>query len=177
MSKNSISPLILAVAISLLLSGCHRQNSSQHGRTAGSRCTIDANIDSLKACIKEGYQKFESMRLRLTVDKKGAYWQYLISGFFALLIAVVEGIAARDRKRAKDSQAKAEARSQRREDAVRLTMRMMNASLDLGVATAIAVEEHRTNGEMKAARETADKVQADYHKFLEQISAEELTKK
>ena len=47
MSKNSISPLILAVAISLLLSGCHRQNSSQHGHTSGSRCTIDANIDSL----------------------------------------------------------------------------------------------------------------------------------
>ena len=38
----------------------------------------DANIDSLKECIKEGYQKFESMRLRLTVDKKGAYWQYLV---------------------------------------------------------------------------------------------------
>ena len=103
--------------------------------------------------------------------------EYIIPAAAAVIVAIIEAIAARERKRAKNAEARVDRRAQRRAEESRLSMRMMDASLELGVATALAVEQHRTNGELAAAKRAAAEAQADYKRFLEQIAAEQLAKK
>ena len=38
----------------------------------------DVDFDTLRACIRDGYEKFESMRLRFTKDEDGNLVQYLV---------------------------------------------------------------------------------------------------
>ena len=46
----------------------------------------------------------------------------------------------------------------------------------LGIATAMAVEQQKFNGEMKDARESADKAQKAYWEFINNTAADEITK-
>ena len=103
--------------------------------------------------------------------------EYIIPAAAAIIVAVIEAIAAADRKRSKDHEVKAAARAERREEEARLSMRMMDASLELGLATALAVEQHRMNGEMSAARDNATEAQAAYRAFIEKVAAAQLAKK
>lgn len=103
--------------------------------------------------------------------------EYIIPAAAAVIVAIIEAVAARDRKRVKSHEAKAAERAERREEEARLSMRMMDASLELGLATALAVENHRLNGEMTLARENAQEAQAAYRQFIEHIAAKQLAKK
>ena len=103
--------------------------------------------------------------------------EYIVPAAAAIIVAVIEAIAAADRKRSKDNEAKAAARAERREEEARLSMRMMDASLELGLATALAVENHRMNGEMTLARDNAQEAQAAYRAFIEKVAAAQLAKK
>ena len=38
----------------------------------------DVDFDALRDCIRDGYQKFEAMRLRFTKDEEGNLVQYLV---------------------------------------------------------------------------------------------------
>lgn len=104
-------------------------------------------------------------------------WQYIIPAAAAVIVAIVEAIAARERRQQKEDKKRVDARAQRRAEESRLSMRMMDASLELGVATALAVENHRMNGEMAAAKKAAAEAQADYKLFVERVAAEQLAKK
>ena len=106
-----------------------------------------------------------------------ASWAALISGLCLITVAFIEALAARGRKKAKGDQERNERRAADRAEESGLSMRMMDASLELGLATALAVEQHKLNGEMKAAREKADKAREAYHAFLERISSRQLAKK
>ena len=103
--------------------------------------------------------------------------EYIIPAAAAIIVAIIEAGAARDRKRVKCHEQKAAERAERREEEARLSMRMMDASLELGLATALAVENHRLNGEMTAARENAQEAQAAYRHFIERVAAKQLAKK
>ena len=104
-------------------------------------------------------------------------WQYIIPAAAAVIVAVIEAIAARERKQIKDGRERDERRQADRAEESRLSMRMMDASLELGIATAIAVEEQKLNGEMKAAKAAAAAVRKDYHDFVEKLAARQLAKK
>lgn len=104
-------------------------------------------------------------------------WTGIISGIFLVVVAVIEAVAARDRKRVKEERERDERRAADRAEESRLAMRMMDASLELGLATAIAVEEQKLNGEMKAGKAAAQAARADYHAFVEKIAARQLAKK
>ena len=55
-------------------------------------------------------------------------------------------------------------------------MHMMDASLDLALATAAAVEEGKLNGEMKSAREKARRAQEEYQNFVLEVAARQVAK-
>ena len=100
----------------------------------------------------------------------------IVSGAALILVAVIEAVAAADRRSAKRSRSTAEQREADRARENRLAMTMMDASLDLALATAVAVEEGRLNGEMKNAREKAGRAQEEYRAFLHEVAAREVAK-
>ena len=102
--------------------------------------------------------------------------QTIITAVTTLMVAVVSGLFTIDRRRRKKQDAKAEERAGVRMEESRLSMEMMSASIDLGVATAIAVEGHKINGEMKAAKENAAQAQSEYRAFLTRIAARQVAK-
>ena len=102
--------------------------------------------------------------------------QYIITAASSVLVAIIGAISAIDHKRRKQSEARSEARAEIRAEESRLSMAMMSASIGLGIATALAVEKHKINGEMKAAKEKAAKAQTDYNDFLKKIAARQVAK-
>ena len=59
------------------VSACHREELLNIG--TGFYIQYDkVDFDVLRECIRDGYQKFESMRLRFTRDEDGNLVQYLV---------------------------------------------------------------------------------------------------
>ena len=100
----------------------------------------------------------------------------VISALSAICVAVLTGIFARDSKRRKAKDDEQDARAKVRAQESRLSMQLMSANVKLGIATAMAVEQKKFNGEMKDARESADKAQKAYWDFINSTAAEEITK-
>lgn len=100
----------------------------------------------------------------------------LISALSAILVAVFTGLFARDSRRRKSRDDEQDAHAKIRAQESRLSMQLMSANVKLGIATALAVEQKKFNGEMKDARESADKAQKAYWDFINSTAAEEITK-
>lgn len=98
----------------------------------------------------------------------------LISAISAICVAVLTGLFARDNKRRKAHEDELEARARKRAQESHLSMQLMSASVKLGIATALAVEQKKFNGEMKDARESADKAQKAYWEFINHTAADEI---
>lgn len=64
--------------------------------------------------------------------------------------------------------------SECREDAQIIQIEMAEASIDLGEATALALQRGKTNGEMGDALEKAKKVRAKQKEFLTKVAARKL---
>ena len=107
-------------------------------------------------------------------------WQYIIPAAAAIMVAIIEALAARDRKRAAAEKAEAEQRSaeekahrekqeQAREKLLISLVESTGAAIALGEATARAVQripEAHCNGDMTAALEYASKVKHRQKEFL-----------
>jgi len=93
-----------------------------------------------------------------------------------VIVALVEALAAMDRKRDKDLRRRTERREEDRAREGRLAMLMMDASLELSLATAIAVEQQKSNGEMKTAKQKAEEAQEKYREFIMEIAARPVAK-
>lgn len=100
----------------------------------------------------------------------------VISAAALVLVAIIESIAAHDRKKHKIDRERALRREQDRVTECRLTMKMLDANLELSLATALAVEQQKLNGEMKAAKLKAAKVQDEYNEFIQQLAARQVSK-
>ena len=103
-------------------------------------------------------------------------WQYVIPAVATVVVAVVEAIAARERKAAKTDKEKQDARETRRAEESRLSMQMMSATLQLAVVTANALTGGHNNGNVQAAREAAHKAEVEYQAFLMRVAATEVSK-
>lgn len=99
----------------------------------------------------------------------------LISAASAICVAILTGLFARDSRRRKAADDDLKARAQIRARESRLSMQLMSASVKLGVATSLAVEQQKLNGEMKDARESAEKAQKAYWEFIDDIAANDIT--
>lgn len=103
-------------------------------------------------------------------------WSYIIPAIATIVVAVVEALAARDRKQAKIDREKATERAKRRETESRLSMQMMDATLQLSIVTANALTGGHNNGNVEKAREAAEKAQAQYDDFLKDVAAHQIAK-
>ena len=103
-------------------------------------------------------------------------WNTIISGAALIAVAIIEAIAAGNRRRDKEDKERTRQNEERRAKESRLCMQFMDASLDLGLATALAVENRTVNGEMKAARAKAKRAQAEYDKFIQETASREIAK-
>lgn len=104
----------------------------------------------------------------------------LIMGLFSpvalILIALIEARAARDRKKDTAYKSRTERREKQRAEESRLGMKMMDASLELAVATALAVECGKMNGEMHSAKDSAAQAREEYKTFIQKLASAEIAK-
>lgn len=96
-------------------------------------------------------------------------WQYIVPAIATVIVAVIEALAAHDRRKAKLSE-------ERRAEESRLSMQMMSATLQLAVVTANALTGGHNNGNVQAAREAAHKAEVEYQAFLMRVAATEVSK-
>ena len=102
--------------------------------------------------------------------------EYIIPAAATVIVAIIEAIAAVDRKKTKKSRAEAEKREALRTEEARLSMKMMSATLQLSVVTANALTGGHNNGNVEAARLAAETAQAEYEAFLQKVTAQEVAK-
>ena len=102
--------------------------------------------------------------------------EYIIPAAATVIVAVIEAIAAVDRKKTKKSRTEAEKQEALRTEEARLSMKMMSATLQLSVVTANALTGGHNNGNVEAARLAAETAQAEYEAFLQKVTAQEVAK-
>ena len=100
----------------------------------------------------------------------------VISGAALVVVAIIEAYAAVTRRRDRHERERREKREEYRAKESSLAMQMMDANLDLGMATALAVEQGTFNGELRAAKEKATRAQERYRDFLREIAAHQVVK-
>lgn len=103
-------------------------------------------------------------------------WGYIIPAVSAVAVAIIEAIAAKDRKQTKIQREKQEKRAAQRAEESRLSMQMMDATLQLSIVTANALTGGHNNGNVERARVAAQKAQDEYEKFLQKLASNELAK-
>ena len=92
-----------------------------------------------------------------------------IAGVASIITAMV-GIGVRQINKRSDRNAKL------RQKESLLSLRMMDATLQLSVVTANALTGGHNNGNVERAREAAKKVAEEYEQFLREIAAHEVGK-
>lgn len=102
----------------------------------------------------------------------------LIAAIGAIVVALIEALAARDRKKAahdrkeaKAAQERAEKHAEIRAKESRLSMKMMDANIQLSVVNANALLGGHNNGNVERAREAAEIAQAEYRAFIQSLAA------
>lgn len=93
----------------------------------------------------------------------------VIAGVCTVLCAIIGAIANKNQK-------KSERRAQLRQKESLLSLRMMDATLQLSVVTSNALTGGHNNGNVEQAREAAQKVSEEYQEFMRGITAFEVGK-
>ena len=102
--------------------------------------------------------------------------EYIIPAAAAVIVAIIEAIAARERKRARRRDEDMHERSERRAEESRLSMAMMSATLQLSIVTANALTGGHNNGNVEAAKAAATEAEAEYQAFLQRVAAAEIAR-
>lgn len=96
--------------------------------------------------------------------------QYIIPAAGLIIVAIIEALAARERKEVKKDREDEEKRQADQEKLLVLLIRSTGAAIALGEATAKAVQkipDAHCNGDMHAALEYATKIKHEQKEFLE----------
>ena len=95
--------------------------------------------------------------------------QYIIPAAAAIVIAVIEAIAAHERKQTKEDR-------ETRQRESRLSMDMMFTTSEMCDVLCIALQGGKTNGNVEAARDAAKKAREAYTTFLRDQMASTVSK-
>ena len=90
-----------------------------------------------------------------------------ISAISAIIVAYIGA-------HTKQMDAKAESREKRREKESLLSMKMMDATMQLSIVSANALTNGQNNGNVEEAREAAKKAREDYETFLREVTSQNL---
>ena len=96
--------------------------------------------------------------------------QYIIPAAGLIIVAIIEALAARERKEVKKSREDEEKRQEDQEKLLVLLIRSTGAAIALGEATAKAVQkipDAHCNGDMHVALEYATSIKHEQKEFLE----------
>ena len=100
----------------------------------------------------------------------------LISGVAVVLVAVIEGVAARERKHIKEDRERTERRATVRSEESRLSMELMAASCALSLVMAKKLTGQHTNGDVEEAMQKATTAQEEYAEFLRSVASRQVSK-
>ena len=92
--------------------------------------------------------------------------QYIIPAIAMVVVAIIEAIAIRDRRRAEKEKAQQAEREKAREELMILLVESTSAAIALAEATGHAMQRGHTNGDMEAALEYAASVKRKQKDFL-----------
>lgn len=104
------------------------------------------------------------------------YWKEIISAAALIIVAVIEALAAKDRKKADADRKTILERSEIRAQESRLSMALMRSTCELSLETTKALRDGYTNGTLDGRMHTAEVALADYNKFLENETARAVSK-
>lgn len=93
----------------------------------------------------------------------------LIAGICTIICAIIGGVSAKYRK-------KSDRRAELRQKESLLSLRMMDATLQLSVVTANALTGGHNNGNVEQARDASQKVSEEYQEFMRGVTAFEVGK-
>ena len=94
----------------------------------------------------------------------------------AITVAFISGLFNRESRKRKEDQSKIDQHAEMRIKENLLSMKLISANTSLTVATALAVQEGKTNGKMTAALAEAEKAQKEYYEFINSIAHQQLHK-
>lgn len=100
----------------------------------------------------------------------------VIAGMSAILVAVIEAVAAHDRRQSREDRERAEKRAARRAEESRLSMDLMSANCALALTTAKKLAGMHTNGDVEEAMTAAREAQEHYVDFLQKQAAVQVSK-
>lgn len=98
----------------------------------------------------------------------------IISAISAIVVAV---ISARASKKAQAERAELKKNEDRNTRERLLTMKLLSASCKLSTVTAKAVFNHKTNGDVQDAFDSAQEAQQEYFDFINEVAVNSLSKK
>ena len=102
--------------------------------------------------------------------------QYVIPGLFTVLVAIIELIAAKDRKQSKKNQERIKRHEQQRAKETKLQMEMNSATLQLCVVTSNALTGGHNNGNVERARQAAKDAEDAYNAYIQELAANQVAK-
>ena len=100
----------------------------------------------------------------------------VITALTAVVVAVIEAVAAWDRRQSRQDRIRAEKRAARRAKESRLSMDLMSANCALALTTAKKLAGLHTNGDVEEAMEAAKTAQTAYLDFLQDQAAGQVAK-
>lgn len=100
----------------------------------------------------------------------------IIPAAATIIVAIIEAIAAVDRRKAKQEAERTKKRAERRAKESRLSMDLMAATCGLAIDTACALRDGHTNGTLAGNLGKAREAQAAYTGFLREMAANEVSK-
>jgi len=100
----------------------------------------------------------------------------LIGAAQAILLALIGAWLNRGTRKCEDALKKVEARATLRAERELLTMKLMSANMSLSAATAMAVRDGETNGEMDKALYKAKEAEEEHQHYILAIAAKQIAK-
>lgn len=102
--------------------------------------------------------------------------QYVVPGLFTVLVAIIELIAAKDRRESKRDQERLKRHEQQRAKETKLQMEMNSATLQLCVVTSNALTGGHNNGNVERARQAARDAEEAYNAYIQELAANQVAK-
>lgn len=101
---------------------------------------------------------------------------FIISAFSLIIVAIIGKEQRVEHGKTEKARAREEERAKIRETESRLSMDLMEATSELSDVIAIAVSGGKVNGNVEAARERAKVARENYHDFIRDLAAKNVTK-
>ena len=103
------------------------------------------------------------------------YTGEIISAAAVIIVALIEWRASQDRKLLKQAQEEEKLRAIQREKENRLSMQMLDATMQLSIVTANALTGGHNNGNVEAAKKAAEDASRAYKAFLMDTAAHNIS--